>query len=60
MLKVAGAMQRVEHYVLRAGGTNHLYFDEKGLLVASEYGDITGRVTISAKTIIGEGLGGVP
>ena len=51
-LKVAGVMHQVEHYVLRAGSTNHLYFDEKGLLVASEYADITGKVTISAKKII--------
>jgi hypothetical protein len=53
-LKIAGAVHRVEHYVLRAGSTNHLYFDEKGLLVASEYADITGKVTISAKKITAE------
>ena len=53
-LNVGGTMRRVRHYVLRAGSTNHLYFDDSGLLVASEYADITGTVTISVKTIIDE------
>jgi hypothetical protein len=53
-LNVGGTMRRVRHYVLRAGSTNHLYFDEAGVLLGTEYADITGTVTISVKKITEE------
>jgi hypothetical protein len=48
-LNAAGRARLVRHYVAHAGGTSHFYFDESGVLVASEYTDITGTVTITLK-----------
>ena len=49
LLNAAGRARVVRHYVVHAGGTSHFYFDESGLLIATEYADITGTVTISLK-----------
>jgi hypothetical protein len=54
MLNAGGRAHRVRHYVLHAGSTNHLYFDESGTLIATEFADITGNVTVSLKQAASE------
>jgi hypothetical protein len=48
-IRIGGMSRHVRYYVVNAGTTSHLYFDDDGRLLHAEYRDITGTVSFTLR-----------
>ena len=46
-VRLGGRVASLHHYVVKANGAHHLYFDPAGRLVRTEFADLTGHVSIT-------------
>ena len=49
-VRIGGVSRHVRYYVVSAGSTSHLYFDDDGRLLQAEYRDITGTVSFTLRS----------